>query len=518
MDWLFEGLLSSQKNINYSIRSVKENNNNYTLKISQKKSGVPAPVLIAGLKDDKIVHQQWYPGFTGKEQLNFPKGDYDALALDPMDQGLDILKKRDYWSLKKWPRHFKKMHIGLPAIFDKPNSLDIFVFPLIGYNAVDKFELGLRISSPLAPVQNFHYAFTPFYAFGTKKIRGMGDIHYHLIPASDKIYGWDVGVFYRHFGYRQLPTLDRDLDYHSFQPYFKMHLANNRYSGTNSRIELRAFINADEILQFPRDSGGSITQSYQNYQIYRASYSYENPHILSPTRIKTQVQYHPYRSFQDESRLYLRLGAEIQKEWRYAKKRYFRARLYAGGFLINSDRDQSGSATRSFAYQNEGSLALSYNGYHDYSSGHTFGGRTTPRHHLMSQQIYIEQGGMKLNFGESQRSNLGNSNNYIAALNLSSDLPLPGIFGKLIRPYLDIGTFDEEPTIGKNHSNWLISGGVNLSLFGIADIYFPVYHSRNIRDLYASDNVPYWQQICFGITQQDLSISRIILKAQELMQ
>jgi hypothetical protein len=84
---------------------------------------------------------------------------------------------------------------------------------------------------------------------------------------------------------------------------------------------------------------------------------------------------------------------------------------------------------------------------------------------------------------------LGNSNSFVAALNLRADLPRRLPFGLPIKPYFDIGYYDDATPLGSNRpkrEQLLWSGGFLLEMLdGTLEVYFPVVHAKPLRDLYA---------------------------------
>ena len=106
----------------------------------------------------------------------------------------------------------------------------------------------------------------------------------------------------------------------------------------------------------------------------------------------------------------------------------------------------------------------------------------------MARQVSLSDGGFKGAFGAAYAATVGNSNNYILALNLKSDLPVKLPLDIPIKPYFDLGYFDDATPIGQDRPSreqLLWSGGLMLELFkGGMEIYFPLANSQTLKDLY----------------------------------
>ncbi|MBK8734456.1 MAG: hypothetical protein IPL98_00690 [Saprospiraceae bacterium] len=69
-DWLFDYFLKTNKKVDYKLCKYHHNNEQSELTIVNKEE-IPAPVKISGLKDNKVVFEQWVDGFVGKQKLKY---------------------------------------------------------------------------------------------------------------------------------------------------------------------------------------------------------------------------------------------------------------------------------------------------------------------------------------------------------------------------------------------------------------------------------------------------------------
>ena len=135
----------------------------------------------------------------------------------------------------------------------------------------------------------------------------------------------------------------------------------------------------------------------------------------------------------------------------------------------------------------ENALSLNPQGFNDYKFDQTFLARSGADN-IMGRQVSQTEGGFKTAFGSAFGSTLGNSNNYILALNLKADLPKRLPFGIPLKPYFDLGYFDDATIIGEGRpksEQLLWSGGLMLEFFkGGLEVYFPLVSSKTLKDRY----------------------------------
>ena len=207
------------------------------------------------------------------------------------------------------------------------------------------------------------------------------------------------------------------------------------------------------------------------------------------------------KAFFEEDEQYLKSSLEWKQNFHFAKKRAVQVRAFVGAFLYNTERDNGYVAPAAFN--------LISNGYNDYRYDDLYFGRYE-NGGLAAQQISTRDGGFKNVIG--QGFNLGRSNSFIAALNVKSALP-PKMFPNLpIKPYFDIGYFDNTSSIGSDEfiDQLLWSGGLMLDFFDeTVAVYFPLVNSKNINDRYL-ERGNYWQRISFQVDVHRMSPLRAI--------
>ena len=117
---------------------------------------------------------------------------------------------------------------------------------------------------------------------------------------------------------------------------------------------------------------------------------------------------------------------------------------------------------------------------------------------------------MKIPLGSASDNIAGRSNSFLFAVNIASDLPqdLPGNIP--LRPYFDLGYYqDNRPIASELETSDRIwwQGGVTLVLLkGVVGIHFPVVNSSKVKDVYdQSGRSSFFEQISFNLDLHKLN-------------
>jgi hypothetical protein len=157
--------------------------------------------------------------------------------------------------------------------------------------------------------------------------------------------------------------------------------------------------------------------------------------------------------------------------------------VFVGSFLQNARRNNDINAGDPAL----ASFALNPQGFNDYRFDEVYFDRSGTSGFL-ARQVSQTEGGFKGAFGSQFARQIGNSNNYILALNLKADLPQRLPLGLPLLPWFDIGYFDDATPLGEGRpksEQLLWSGGLMLELLdGRLEIYFPLVNSKALKDRY----------------------------------
>ena len=97
LDWLFDDLINSTKNVDYKITALKTPKNADSLVVKVRNKGaISSPFSISAFdKDGDVLSTKWYAGFSGSEKVSFPKGAYHRLSIDGNNEMTDINREND---------------------------------------------------------------------------------------------------------------------------------------------------------------------------------------------------------------------------------------------------------------------------------------------------------------------------------------------------------------------------------------------------------------------------------------
>ena len=195
-----------------------------------------------------------------------------------------------------------------------------------------------------------------------------------------------------------------------------------------------------------------------------------------------------------EKENYIKLTGAFRYSTRYGKGKGVYLRMFAGGFLKNTQR-----ASSSFnSVLSKGSIALLHQGNNDYTREEYYINRQQADA-LFSNQISYAGGGFKDALGPQY--NIGLSNDFAASVNFSVDLPfpLPAVFK--LRPYVDFGYYRTKGTLtAPLKGKTIYSSGLMLSyLDSSVEIYIPIFSSSAINDIYSELGENIFQRISFSI-------------------
>lgn len=504
--WLFQGFLNSDEKVDYKICSVKKKDQAYVLKIKNRES-IDAPFKLSGIKDGKEVFGEWQKGFKGKGSVTAPCSDCDYFAIDIDKQSFDLYPSNNTIRTSGLFRKTATVHFKMINVLDHPDQTDIGFTPVFGYNLHNGFMPGLFISGPLFPYRKLNAWIMPMIGLKNGQLCGKAKIRYSMFTPGKTIHHINIGLAAKRFSY------DNDfegipLNYLQIKPFAEIHFNHIPSKSIESKLTFESYFEKNDFINFnPQDTHHiSPAQDHINSSTQVIQFSRNHFSVLGDFSGQIRAIYFNQNLAFGLKQEYLRLELELSKSFRFLPKRYFKVRTFFAFYPINSPSSSTAISSRSEPYFYRGSTGLSGQNYLDEFNEEMFVGRSASEG-FWSQQIAIRQGGFKLAHGATQRDNLGNSNTFTGAINLSADLPINKV-GRFIGAYLDIGHFKNDLVPKQDQS--IYSAGIQLKIIpGIVNVYFPVSHSKSIKDLYRSkSNYSYWNEITFsikfGLTKKNL--------------
>lgn len=486
-DWLMDAL-QTQKQVDYKLTSVRpskkiqsgessiKNESGYQLGIKNK-GRLLSPFSVTALEHGKEVATRWYTAqdLERNHSVFFAVDSADAFEIDWQRVTLDLNRRNNFRRTGGLFPGMRPWEYRPLALFENSHKTTLAVLPWIGWNNYDKTMLGVMLFQPPMPSRRLQYYFAPGYGLGSKQLVGIADLHYHLYPGG-LLRKLTVGISGKTFDYDHNFGDDYYLKYRRLVPYLRAELAGSTISFKHT-LSLRAlFIQKEEDLRSLE--GRYLGNHWKNSQIYELRYEGRQQALPNPFQYQVSLESNQYTDAFGAAAHNLRSSLEWKQQFYYKQKAKISLRLFAGYFLENTQRHKS---------VDENSLSLNPQSFNDYKFDYNYLYRSGADNFL-GRRANLNEGGFKGAFGSAYAAAFGNSNNFILAMNLKADLPKRLPMKLPIKPYFDLGYYDDATTLGQNRpfSEQLAwNGGLMLEFGkGVFEVYFPLVYSKNLKDLY----------------------------------
>jgi hypothetical protein len=486
-DWFFQAM-QTQRQVDYQLKKVVPSvsildhdsggsrQKSWQLTVKNK-GALNAPFSVTALREGKPVETEWFPPLGKKEGqvVGFQSVEADAFEIDYPRQMLDLNRKNNFRRTSGLFPGMRPWEFRSLAIFQNTRRNTFAAMPWLGWNNYDKTMLGVVIYNPPVPSRRFQYYLLPGYALGSKNFVGLADLRYKIYPGGlfPKV---TVGVAAKSFDFDYNARDDYYSRFWRVVPQVRAELRSGSLSFSHA-LQFRTIFLGREAATF--DTVGIFAgKIWQKNTIHELRYEGEQRALPNPFRFQIALETQSYRDAFDRPASYWRGTAEWTQRFHYQAKRKITARFFAGYFLQSTQRNRG---------VEEAALSLNPQGFNDYRFDQTFIARSGADN-ILGRQVSQTDGGFKGAFGAAFAGVLGNSNNYILALNLKADLPKRLPLGLPLKPYFDLGYFDDATPLGEGRprsEQLLWSGGLMLELFkGGLEIYFPLANSKTLKDRY----------------------------------
>ena len=480
--WFFQ-TLQTRRRMDMALTRVARTTDAYALTVKNRGS-LSAPFSVTALRAGRPARTQWYPASGQKtETLSFPALDADRFVLDYEHATLDIDRKNNSRRTSGLLPGVEPLQLKLLAPAQNPSRNILGILPWPGWNNYDKAMLGLLLYNPPFPPRRFQYFLAPAYGLGSGHLAGLVDLKYRALPGG-AVPALTFGLGAKTFDYSYHGRDKYYLRYYRLAPVLRAELRSKSPAFAHE-TQFRALFIGKEEAEYS-DTGSFMGKTWQNAAIYETRYSASQYGLPNPFEATVALEWQNYHAADGLPARYLRGTMEWKQHFYYRTKRKITARAFAGYFLKNTQRRRGSVAGNSLSNDiARASFALNPQGFNDYRFDQFFLGRSE-RNGILGRQLSQTEGGFKNAFGPGFADHWGNSNNYILALNLKADLPQRLPFGLPLKPYFDLGYFDDATPLGATESQFWWSGGLMLEfLNGGLEIYFPLVHAQAIRDRYA---------------------------------
>lgn len=396
-----------------------------------------------------------------------------------------------------------------PTIFFNLNHTDQFDYinfsPALAYNEYDKFMIGVLIHNFNLPADPFQFYLAPMYATGSHQLDGAAGVKYTWYP-SRSLGKIDLGINGQRFStISGIDSNGKNITggYYKIVPTLRLTFPKKDARSTQeSFIEWKTFLIGERLLdQYVRKSTDSlyypVLGKYHFRYLNQLSLGIHDDRVLYPYKAQLQLQ---------QAASFYRINLTGNYFFNYEKGGGLEARVFGAKFGYIGTRSLSEDLSRF-----EPKLTA-VRGDEDYTYSNYFIGRTEFTG-AASQQIMLRDGDLKLRTDLFQGLQ-GRSDNWVAALNLSTTLPRQIIPAWVpLKAFFDVGTYsgawqDNPPT-----SHFLYVGGLQLSLLhDIVRIYAPLVYSKDFNDQLKTvpDQNTFWKRLSFSIDIQNFNFARLL--------
>ncbi len=491
LSWFFDGMMHSSDKIDFTITNASVDGTNTTVTV-RNKSNLQAPVLISAYNEDSLVGSKWIEPFSNDTSVIMITGDWTVLKVDSCVPDANRVNNiyRSSGLSHRFPLHFKAF-MGL----NRMEQQRIFYSPAVAYNQYDGFSAGLLFHNITVPEHRFRFIVAPLFATGSNSITGAGSVGYLWYPSGifhDIMLQADGKTFHNNetlIGqtsplYTRYSKMALSLNF-TFNQYSREDGQRDFLSTVKRTLLLKGYSINEENFSFDA-SGTHLVSTQKVYGLLR--YEHKNERTYNPFSYKIEGQ---------GGADFAKLSAEGNARVDYnTKKKSLYIRAFIGKyFAINND------PTVVARYE----LNSSYSGINDYLYDGTYIGRNATDH-MAAQQISMQEGGFKV----PVFNNIDRSDNWMATINLSTDLPR-GIPFKL---FFDAGIIPNiNPTQSNNGSSTLLyEGGIELRLVkNLVSVYFPIVMSNDYQNYLKNTfgSKAFARSISFTMQLQDLNWLRM---------
>ena len=435
-------------------------------------------------------------------------------------QAFDFLSKTGLLPNQSRKGTLFKLWLTRGAIIDNHQvKTQITAGPSLGFNNYDKLMFGAFITNYFPPLNNLKFFGAPLYATGSKTFTGNATAHYSFYP-NRFLRKADVFLNGSTFTMNKFVDTAGKKHFTSFQkivPGFRLTLKERDARSTIHRyLQFKTFFIGEEQLRFLVDTiiNGPDTSVLTRVEKQKTNRSLNQLKLV----VENFRALYPYRAElnAEQGKGFIRFGFTGNYFFNYGKDGGGAAiRLFTGKFIYTNK-----SKANSFLY----ALSLSApKGSMDYTYSNYFAGRNDyplqldkEKWTLGYQQIMIRDGGLKMN--TDIQGNIGLTNNWLAALNGSFDIPsqinpLSVLPVKIpLKIFADVGTVAEFWDKESEQDRFLYDAGLQISfLKDLVNVYIPILYSPVYRDYLKSDFIgkkKFLRSISFSIDIQNFSLRK----------
>lgn len=492
LSWFFDDVMGTTKKMDYQISQYNRNRLNI-----KNKGKIASPILLNKLENDTIVSSIWLEGFLGNKTIYLDSIGFGIakpnkqikFEINPASQTLDLYPQNNYANTKGIFKTCVPLKLKPILGLEKNNAHQVFVAPVYGYNLYDKNMFGLSFYNSLFPQMKTEFIFTPLYSFSSNDINGFFDLNRNFYTTG-KIRNIQLGLNASRFGNNAVAFKSNDPEITKTIELAGSYTGNTNYERIAPFIKFvlkpkneRSNIQQSMVLRYVMINEQFTSQGYfanfgsDHYGIGNLKYQYEREHALYPSKFNFDYQVGIKNNGLN------RLALDFTQSFAYAKhNRFASIRIFTGFFLSTETYAPGIRSVNQKVYENAMFTAGGTTGNNDYLFDEVMVGRSDFSSGFWGHQVLLRDAGFR-NF-----VNLGNTDKWLSAANLTAPFPLPIPLGF----YADF-SYANLPTVGANKASLSYVGGIYLQLIkDVCYIYVPAVSSNNVTtswDLNKVDNI-----------------------------
>lgn len=466
LNWFFDDLLNTNEPIDFALKSVTKKNNNTYVKVDNKTS-YALPLTLNSFYKDSLTSTITVPPFRNDTTILIPKeNNWTSIHIS---KTVADMKSQNNEYRRKGLFHRSGIALRPLAGFNNGYKQKLFILPAIGYNLYDGIGAGLVLHNITMPENKFRFIVAPMYSFRSKTLTGTGSAAYVMHPEKT-FQDISLQVDAKSFDYNEsglnIPML-------MFARYIKIAPSLNftfkkpeHTSPVTRTLQLKAYGINEQYFNYVQDARDSTIPQLKNQQLFYGliNYTHRNERTFNPFNYSGTAQF---------GQNFIKLMAEMNIRVDYfVKNKSLYIRAFAGKFF---NLNNVASYTNDRYYLNS-----TFTNVNDYLYDNTYFGRNEQTG-FGAQQIAMREGGLRIPT-PMLASPLGRSDNWLAAINIKTDLPV-----KLpIRLFLDVATFADAHKLNPSGDKVLYDAGIEFHIKDILNISVPLVMSKDYKDYFNS--------------------------------
>ncbi len=450
LDWLFEDLIQTTNHIDYKVKSVKKTEKGYDVKIKNV-GQVNGPISLDLFLEGEKLKTVWIEPCDKKQIVHLSAENLDEVRIDSEKNIPEIDRTNNNWKKDQLFNKIEPLKFEFLIGDNEPTKSNVFWSPVVGANYHDKFMLGAMAHNFAVPFNKLQYLIAPMYSFNRQSVSGIGEISYSMLPKSG-IKLTRIGVSMKSF--KDDETFVRNDSYFaSVAPYVYMKLGNRKSASPISQTVLLQSI-------YNNRKRGSENYLEEAGAFVKYSFIYKKPDHVMTASIRND-----YLSDIEGNNEFGRLSVEATYKFRYLKNkmtRWVELRAFAGNNYIFNTNNLVDYERYSM------SLSGAHSSQDVFIEEYYFGRNVT--HGLWGQQRNEDMGGFK------STSWFGTTSNWLTSANVYVQLPIKPDF---LGAFADFGAYSNGALV-----YGAFNTGLAIRLSNFFGVYFPLYRSENMGDLF----------------------------------